>query len=92
MNIHPTDAAAASPIWPSLSMPKSSMPQTSRKPLSTTLSADPISKITHSVSRRPSLQYDLLNDFVPILALGETAFILFAKQGMPAKDLRELIG
>jgi tripartite-type tricarboxylate transporter receptor subunit TctC len=39
-----------------------------------------------------SLQYDVLNDFVPILALGETAFILFAKQGMPAKDLRELIG
>jgi tripartite-type tricarboxylate transporter receptor subunit TctC len=39
-----------------------------------------------------SLQYDLLNDFVPISALGETPFILFAKQGMPAKDLRELIG
>jgi hypothetical protein len=29
------------------------MPQTSRKPLSTTLSADTIPKITHSISRRP---------------------------------------
>src|SRR5262245_60672138 len=39
MNIHPTDAAAASPIWPCLSMPKSSPAKTARKALSTSASA-----------------------------------------------------
>ena len=38
-NTHPTDAAVASPVWPCLSMPKSSPPQSSRKPLSTSTSA-----------------------------------------------------
>jgi hypothetical protein len=38
-NIHPTDAAVASPIRPSLSVPKSSGPQILRKPQSTSFSA-----------------------------------------------------
>src|SRR6266849_6924580 len=38
-NIHPTDAAVASPIRPSLSVPKSSDPPSLRKPLSTSFSA-----------------------------------------------------
>ena len=38
-NTHPTDAAAASPIWPCLSMPKSSRPPSQRRPLSTSTSA-----------------------------------------------------
>jgi tripartite-type tricarboxylate transporter receptor subunit TctC len=38
-----------------------------------------------------SLPYDVLNDFAPISPLYTTAYILFAKKTIPAKDLRELI-
>jgi tripartite-type tricarboxylate transporter receptor subunit TctC len=37
------------------------------------------------------LQYDLLNDFAPIAALGSIPYVLFARETMPAKDLNELI-
>jgi tripartite-type tricarboxylate transporter receptor subunit TctC len=39
-----------------------------------------------------SLQYDLLNDFVPISPLARWPFVLFARKTLPAKDLNELIG
>jgi tripartite-type tricarboxylate transporter receptor subunit TctC len=38
-----------------------------------------------------SLQYDVSNDFVPILPLVVTPLVLFAKKTMPADDLRQLI-
>jgi len=38
-----------------------------------------------------SLPYDVLNDFHPISLLGTTAAIFYARNTMPAKDLRELI-
>jgi tripartite-type tricarboxylate transporter receptor subunit TctC len=38
-----------------------------------------------------SLQYDVLNDFVPIAPLVRFPVLLFAKKTMPAKDLRDLI-
>jgi len=38
-----------------------------------------------------SLPYDVLNDFAPISPLVTTPLVLFARQDMPAKDLRELI-
>jgi tripartite-type tricarboxylate transporter receptor subunit TctC len=39
-----------------------------------------------------SLQYDPLSDFVPVTPLVTSAFVLFARQTMAAKDLHELIG
>jgi tripartite-type tricarboxylate transporter receptor subunit TctC len=38
-----------------------------------------------------SLQYDVLNDFLPISPLATQAGFLFARRTMPAKDLHELI-
>jgi len=38
-----------------------------------------------------SLPYDVLNDFDPISLLGTTAAIFYARNTIPAKDLRELI-
>jgi tripartite-type tricarboxylate transporter receptor subunit TctC len=38
-----------------------------------------------------SLQYDVANDFVPILPLVMTPLVLFARKTMPADDLRQLI-
>jgi tripartite-type tricarboxylate transporter receptor subunit TctC len=38
-----------------------------------------------------SLQYDVLNDFAPILPLRTGALILFARKTMAAKDLSELV-
>jgi tripartite-type tricarboxylate transporter receptor subunit TctC len=38
-----------------------------------------------------SLQYDLLDDFAPILPLTTGSFVLFAGKTVPAKDLNELI-
>jgi tripartite-type tricarboxylate transporter receptor subunit TctC len=38
-----------------------------------------------------SLQYDVLNDFAPILPLGESPCVIFARKTIPANDLRELI-
>jgi tripartite-type tricarboxylate transporter receptor subunit TctC len=38
-----------------------------------------------------SLQYDLLNDFAPILPMGTSALVLFARKTLPANDLNELI-
>ncbi len=38
-----------------------------------------------------SLQYDVLNDFAPILPVGETPCIMFARKTMPANNLIELI-
>jgi tripartite-type tricarboxylate transporter receptor subunit TctC len=38
-----------------------------------------------------SLQYDVLNDFVPISPLVRFPAVLFSKKTMPAKDLNELI-
>jgi tripartite-type tricarboxylate transporter receptor subunit TctC len=38
-----------------------------------------------------SLSYDVLNDFAPIVPLGKFSEILFARQTMPARDLKELI-
>jgi tripartite-type tricarboxylate transporter receptor subunit TctC len=38
-----------------------------------------------------SLQYDVLDDFAPILPLVANSFVLFARKTMPAKDLNELI-
>jgi tripartite-type tricarboxylate transporter receptor subunit TctC len=38
-----------------------------------------------------SLQYDVLNDFAPIVPLATTPFILFARKSMPAANLNELI-
>jgi tripartite-type tricarboxylate transporter receptor subunit TctC len=38
-----------------------------------------------------SLQYDVLNDFLPILPLATGSFVLAARKTMPAKDLKELI-
>ena len=38
-----------------------------------------------------SLQYDLLNDFAPIVTLGSTPYVLFARKTMLANDLNELI-
>jgi tripartite-type tricarboxylate transporter receptor subunit TctC len=38
-----------------------------------------------------SLQYDVLNDFVPISPLGTTNTFLFARRTISAKDLHELI-
>jgi tripartite-type tricarboxylate transporter receptor subunit TctC len=37
------------------------------------------------------LQYDLLNDFVPISPLVTSSLVLFARKTMPANDLNELI-
>ncbi len=37
------------------------------------------------------LQYDVLNDFTPILPLVTSAYILFGRKTMPAANLRELI-
>jgi tripartite-type tricarboxylate transporter receptor subunit TctC len=39
-----------------------------------------------------SLQYDLLNDFAPILPLVTSPYILFGRKTMPAANLKELIG
>jgi tripartite-type tricarboxylate transporter receptor subunit TctC len=39
-----------------------------------------------------SLQYDVLNDFAPILLMVRTTNILFARKTLSAKDLNELIG
>jgi tripartite-type tricarboxylate transporter receptor subunit TctC len=38
-----------------------------------------------------SLNYDLLNDFAPILPLTNVSFLLYAKKTVPARDLTELI-
>ncbi len=38
-----------------------------------------------------SLPYDLLNDFAPISPLVTNPFVLFARNAIPAKDLKELI-
>jgi tripartite-type tricarboxylate transporter receptor subunit TctC len=38
-----------------------------------------------------SLQYDVLNDFAPVAALGTVPNILLSRKTMPAKDLWELI-
>src|SRR5262249_3693546 len=38
-----------------------------------------------------SLQYDVLNDFAPILPLVTIPIVLFARKTMPANDLNELI-
>jgi tripartite-type tricarboxylate transporter receptor subunit TctC len=38
-----------------------------------------------------SLQYDVLNDFVPITPLVKSTIVLFARRTMPAKNLKELI-
>lgn len=38
-----------------------------------------------------SLQYDLLNDFAPILPLVTSPYILFGRKTMPAANLKELI-
>jgi tripartite-type tricarboxylate transporter receptor subunit TctC len=38
-----------------------------------------------------SLQYDLLNDFVPIAPMERTALIIVGRKTLPASDLRELI-
>jgi tripartite-type tricarboxylate transporter receptor subunit TctC len=38
-----------------------------------------------------SLQYDVLNDFVPISLLVATPLVLFARKTMPANNLEELI-
>ena len=38
-----------------------------------------------------SLQYDVLNDFVPVAPLVTTPIFLFARKTLPANDLRELI-
>jgi tripartite-type tricarboxylate transporter receptor subunit TctC len=38
-----------------------------------------------------SLQYDVLNDFVPILPLIRDSYVLVARSTFPARDLRELI-
>jgi tripartite-type tricarboxylate transporter receptor subunit TctC len=38
-----------------------------------------------------SLTYDVLNDFAPVAPLVTSAFVLFARKTMPAKDLNELI-
>jgi tripartite-type tricarboxylate transporter receptor subunit TctC len=38
-----------------------------------------------------SLQYDLLNDFAPISPVYKNPHVLFARETMPAKDLKELI-
>jgi tripartite-type tricarboxylate transporter receptor subunit TctC len=39
-----------------------------------------------------SLQYDVLNDLVPISPLFTSPVVLFARKTIPAKDLNELIG
>jgi tripartite-type tricarboxylate transporter receptor subunit TctC len=39
-----------------------------------------------------SLPYDVLNDFAPISPLATVPYILFARNTMPAGDLKELIG
>jgi tripartite-type tricarboxylate transporter receptor subunit TctC len=39
-----------------------------------------------------SLQYDLLNDFAPILPLVTSPYILFGRKTLPAANLKELIG
>jgi tripartite-type tricarboxylate transporter receptor subunit TctC len=39
-----------------------------------------------------SLQYDVLNDFAPILPLVTSPYILFGRKTMPAANLKELIG
>lgn len=39
-----------------------------------------------------SLQYDVLNDFAPILPLVRSPYILFGRKTMPAANLKELIG
>ena len=39
-----------------------------------------------------SLQYDVLNDFAPILPLVRSPYILFGRKTMPAANLTELIG
>jgi tripartite-type tricarboxylate transporter receptor subunit TctC len=38
-----------------------------------------------------SLQYDVLNDFVPITPLAANRIVLFGRKSIPAKDLGELI-
>jgi tripartite-type tricarboxylate transporter receptor subunit TctC len=38
-----------------------------------------------------SLPYDVLNDFAPISPLVTNPFVLFAREAIPAKDLKELI-
>ena len=38
-----------------------------------------------------SLQYDVLNDFVPVAPLVTNPIILFARKTLPANDLRELV-
>jgi tripartite-type tricarboxylate transporter receptor subunit TctC len=38
-----------------------------------------------------SLPYDVLNDFAPISPLATVPYILFARNTMPARDLKELI-
>ena len=38
-----------------------------------------------------SLSYDVLNAFVPIAPLSTNPFVLFARKGIPANDLHELI-
>src|SRR5215831_19401304 len=38
-----------------------------------------------------SLLYDVLTDFAPISPLGTVPYILFARNTMPARDLKELI-
>jgi tripartite-type tricarboxylate transporter receptor subunit TctC len=39
-----------------------------------------------------SLQYDVLRDFEPVALLASNPQLIVARNGMPAKDLRELIG
>ena len=38
-----------------------------------------------------ALQYDLLNDFVPVALISTYPFVLVAKKTMPANDLKGLI-
>jgi tripartite-type tricarboxylate transporter receptor subunit TctC len=38
-----------------------------------------------------SLPYDVLNDFAPVASLVNAPLVLYAKQAIPAQDLRELI-
>jgi tripartite-type tricarboxylate transporter receptor subunit TctC len=39
-----------------------------------------------------SLNYDVLNDFTPIVPTGQTSLILVGRKDLPASDLHELIG
>jgi tripartite-type tricarboxylate transporter receptor subunit TctC len=46
---------------------------------------------TIAVSLYPKLNYNLMNDFIPLSLLGTTPFVLLAHPSVPAKNVRELI-